>query len=768
MSRTLSLLWALLLLCSHHSSAQHSAFSQENATDILKTLTLEIGRRPMGSPAEQRAMQYAVDKFREYGCDTSYIMRMTVASNVNTNSGVAIGVKKGKSERIIVIGGHIDTVPDAPGANDDGSGTACVIELARVLCQRETESTIYFCCWGGEEQGLEGSEYFVKNFKDIDSVALMLQIDMADGASTLNADPDGSKSSAPFWLVKSAFEIFYNELPHHGLIYPTEDATWNLASGGSWGSDHIPFIDKGIPAIDFTSDPTFPIHTPQDSWENFTPTGLKRSGDLVLKLFERYDAGVPSHSTEKYQLIQIGKSIFAIPYWALWTFIGIGIVSLVTAYFVARSRRLTADSTSGVRWSRFKLIIAALVIQAFIWTSESLLGFVKGYRFPWANNVTAFRVLGILFGLVGLWLVLQSMRKYRVSVDAYVFARLSLVPFLILTVLASFLTPELGVFLAASSLSFAVAVIGRKPSFKLTFFVLSFLIFYNLIFFDGALLFQRLIASNGLNQWWQNALADLGFILVFTGLSLPFVHGFAAVYRGSGVDLLWLRKFRTKGGLVITACVTLLVAGYLIVQPVYDRLWFSSMRVEQLYTLGDDTSSVAIKGSEYVRGLGGTLEGRDTLFTENTNLVLLNLEQPSQVSWSDISRRLLPQTKVSDSMWKVERSVVIHSQFRPMRIDLTYESDQPFDIGSSWVHGVKLPGPSQKETEKRKRFRWAYFPDTLLSIPVTFTIRDSQQVRERLEIAFDSVAYPIRLHREFTNVAYRTIITAHDSFSVIK
>ncbi|MBF8258486.1 MAG: M20 dimer protein, partial [Actinobacteria bacterium] len=137
--------------------------SQENAYAILKTLVLDIGPRPMGSPAEQRAMGFAVSKFNEYGCDTSYVMPMTVASNVNTNSGVAIGVKKGKSERIIVIGGHIDTTPNAPGANDDGSGTACVIELARVLCKRENESTVLFCCWGGEEQGLRGSEYFVKN-----------------------------------------------------------------------------------------------------------------------------------------------------------------------------------------------------------------------------------------------------------------------------------------------------------------------------------------------------------------------------------------------------------------------------------------------------------------------------------------------------------------------------------------------------------------------------------------------------------------------------
>jgi hypothetical protein len=81
---------------------------------------------------------------------------------------------------------------------------------------------------------------------------------------------------------------------------------------------------------------------------------------------------------------------------------------------------------------------------------------------------------------------------------------------------------------------------------------------------------------------------------------------------------------------------------------------------------------------------------------------------------------------------------------------------------------MKSPDPSQRENEKRKHFRWTYYPDTSLTIPVRFTVRDSQRVQEKIEIAFDSVAYPVRLQREFTNVSYRTIVTARDSFFVMK
>jgi hypothetical protein len=71
-----------------------------------------------------------------------------------------------------------------------------------------------------------------------------------------------------------------------------------------------------------------------------------------------------------------------------------------------------------------------------------------------------------------------------------------------------------------------------------------------------------------------------------------------------------------------------------------------------------------------------------------------------------------------------------------------------------------------RESGSRKVFRWYAFPDTVLTIPVTFSVRDTQRVREKVEILFDSVAYPIRLARAYTNVQYRTTITSADTFAV--
>ena len=747
------------------SLAQKTEFSQENATALLRSLVLEIGPRPMGSPAEQKALAFATAKFKEYGCDTSYIMPMKAAAHVNTTSGIAVGIKKGKTSRIIVIGGHIDSSgPDVPGANDDGSGTACTLELARVLCKRENESTIVFGCWGGEEQGLRGSKHFVDTFADIDSVALMLQIDMTDGAGVLNADPDGSKMSAPSWLVKSAFDIFYNDLTSDGLVYPTESATWNLAVGGAFGSDHVSFLDKGIPSIDFTSDPTFPIHTPQDSWENFTPSGLQRCGDLVLKLFEKYDGGVPSHSLERYQLFQIGANVFFVPYAFLWIFIFITFLVSIAALLTVLKRRTSVDPLTRIKWSGFKVVVATFVIQFFIWNSETVIGFVRGYRYPWVNNFAGFALFGILCGLLGLWLVSQLERKYRLSEDAFVYARVGFILFWLLVVGAALVTPELAIYPAAALLCFSLAFFVRQRLFKILLFVFAIIVMWQLVFFDGVGLFERLLALNPMSKMWQKILYSVGFVVVFGLLTLPFTFGFAAIYRDGSMNLF--KMFRTRADLIAVSVATLAVGVFLSARPVYDRLWFTNTRIEQRYLTNVDSTSIEIKSAEFLNGLSGTINGRDTIFSGQSNYAKLDLPEKARVFWCNVSKADIRQEKSSDTTFAIERTVLVRSQFRPLRVDAVFESSEAFEISSTWEHGPTTPDPSLQENSKRKRFSWYSFPDTNLIIPVRFTLRDSQQVTQEVTIQFDSLSYPLRLRREFTNVSYRTIVTDRDTFSI--
>src|SRR5512140_643424 len=161
------------LLRADSSPQTQTGFSTERAMEHLRILAGRIGPRPMGSPAEHLALEYALQRLKEFGCQDTFLMHFTEAAGVNTSSGIAVGVLRGESGRIIVIGGHIDSSgPEVPGANDDGSGAACVLEAARVLGQSPHHATLLFCLWGGEEQGLCGSRYFADHSPLMDSVRL--------------------------------------------------------------------------------------------------------------------------------------------------------------------------------------------------------------------------------------------------------------------------------------------------------------------------------------------------------------------------------------------------------------------------------------------------------------------------------------------------------------------------------------------------------------------------------------------------------------------
>src|SRR5205823_6873781 len=64
---------------------------------------------------------------------------------------------------VLIVGGHFDAVPDAPGADDDGSGTAAVLELARVLKGHPVRRTVRLIFFNLEEVGLKGSAEYLRS-----------------------------------------------------------------------------------------------------------------------------------------------------------------------------------------------------------------------------------------------------------------------------------------------------------------------------------------------------------------------------------------------------------------------------------------------------------------------------------------------------------------------------------------------------------------------------------------------------------------------------
>ena len=210
-------------------------------------------------------------------------------------------------ERVYVVSGHydsrvtdvMDATSDAPGADDDASGVAVVLELARVMARRRPASTIVFAAVAGEEQGLYGSAYLAQQLKAAGTdVQGMFTNDIVGSAT---AD-DGTRDPYTIRLFAEGVPTAEtpeqaatrrsvggeNDSPARQLARFVRDVADNTATGMHVrvvyrrdrylrGGDQIPFLERGYPAARFTEPAEDFAHQHQDV--RVDGTG-KQYGDL--------------------------------------------------------------------------------------------------------------------------------------------------------------------------------------------------------------------------------------------------------------------------------------------------------------------------------------------------------------------------------------------------------------------------------------------------------------------------------------------------------
>jgi len=745
----LSLLAALALSASPALPAGEE-FSLRNADAILREIALGIGPRPMGSPAERRALDFAVGEFRRYGCDTAYVMAMDRTRTVNTSSGIAIGVKKGRTGRVILLGGHIDSAgPEIPGANDDGSGCAVVLEAARALSGDDTESTIVFALFGGEEQGLQGSRYFVEHFAGIDSVDLMIQTDMANGLGTITLDPDAYGGSAPPWLVRAAVEEF-SDLGYTGLDYPFHYFSWNYALEDGSGSDHEPFLQAGIPAIDFTTDVGDPIHTPQDSYENFEPAGLKRSGDLVLRLVRRFDGGVPSRSTSDYLLCLVFGTPLFVPIWGVWIFIVATMAAAALLLLRLRKTHLTLPpgyvELAKRRWPALKLLLISLVTVVPAWFSSDLIGLLKNVRYPWFAHPGSYYLLALFASVFGILTGLRVGGALGISRSPYVLFKRSAIALTVLTAAAALVGPKVAVAPAACLLLLTLSlVIPFRPAAGVIALLSPYWMF-RLIFSEADTLLFRFAAPAIPGTVTAGILVNGIWIAVLTLLVFAWLPGFVAMVRIHGKSGRLLGVVRSRRFLVITAGLFGIYSVYLVLLPSYEPPWYPDLRVENLAGSGSDT--VRVRSSEYLKGAEILFAGTDTTISDNATQFVSAGSGRAAGPWLRLFREIRPT--VTDSGTNYDVLLRIGTSFRPYTLNVTYESSRG------------TPPPVSTPLRSRTRgegtaISWYSFPDTAIVVPVGFTVREGDTLRETIEATFDSLAIPVEVHYRKANLTRRTV-----------
>jgi Zn-dependent M28 family amino/carboxypeptidase len=148
----------------------------------------------------------------------------------------------GTSDTVVMVGGHLDSVSAGPGINDNGSGSAAILDIAEAMRKVEPVNTVRFAWWSAEESGLVGSDFYVNSLTadELDDIALYLNFDMIgspnyvrfvyDGDGTVGpAGPPGSEA------IEDLFVDFYDD---RGL--ESEPTAFDGRS------DYGPFIAEGV------------------------------------------------------------------------------------------------------------------------------------------------------------------------------------------------------------------------------------------------------------------------------------------------------------------------------------------------------------------------------------------------------------------------------------------------------------------------------------------------------------------------------------------
>jgi len=247
-------------------------FDADRAWRVLKR-QVAMGERPAGSPASRRLGRYLKRRV-----PNGRFQR--VPGGLRNVIGKVPGRKRG---RVVLVGAHYDTkdIPGFVGANDGASGTAVVLELARTIRPRTIRPTLLFAFFDGEEsprgaadhefdeEGLRGSRVAARRMAD--RVDRMVLLDFV-GDRDLSI-PRERYSSPRLWeRLRAAAER------------AGASDTFPPGTAGGVLDDHIPFIRRGVPAIDLIDFDFDCWHRTCDDLSAVSKDSLDRVGETVMEL----------------------------------------------------------------------------------------------------------------------------------------------------------------------------------------------------------------------------------------------------------------------------------------------------------------------------------------------------------------------------------------------------------------------------------------------------------------------------------------------------
>lgn len=201
--------------------------------DVVELSSFES--RYTGSQGNKDAVQLVANRMSEMGYEVEEICYRKDACSI-------VADKKGSHDpsKVIMVMGHIDSVGKTfAGADDNASGTAVALEMARVLKDYSNNKTIRFFITNGEELGLLGASHYARKLSDenkLNELSLVINMDMvgynSNGVVELETEPEYESVAKAFANLAAQYTSLKTKI-----------------TLGAWGSDHVPFLKRGVPSL---------------------------------------------------------------------------------------------------------------------------------------------------------------------------------------------------------------------------------------------------------------------------------------------------------------------------------------------------------------------------------------------------------------------------------------------------------------------------------------------------------------------------------------
>lgn len=225
-------------------------------------------------PGNRAATEWLLRQYESFGLK-AHLQPFTTVAGAELDVANVVAVVPGtvNPELVYVVGAHFDSRAEGPGADDNTSGTAMILEAARVLARRPLPATVMFVSFTGEESGLRGAREFARRMKDSITVVGALNNDMMGWANDHRMDNTIRYSNAGLRDVQHAAAIQFSELITYDAFYYKNTDAHALFDG--WGD-----IIAGIGSYPILGNPHY--HQPHDVLETISHRQLAETSRATI------------------------------------------------------------------------------------------------------------------------------------------------------------------------------------------------------------------------------------------------------------------------------------------------------------------------------------------------------------------------------------------------------------------------------------------------------------------------------------------------------